>query len=88
MNAESLKVIVTLAVTVALNAANAAGYALDADLWFNVLFSLASAASVAYAWWRNQNVTEAAQKAQEYLDALKGGETPDEDHEGDEGGEE
>ena len=71
MNAESMKAIVTLVITVAVNVANAAGFALDADLWFNVVFSVASLIAVAYSWWFNQNVTEAAQKAQEYLNELK-----------------
>ena len=71
MNAESLKAIVTLVVTVAVNVANAAGYALDMGTLYNVVFSVASLIAVAYSWWFNQNVTEAAQQAQEYLDELK-----------------
>lgn len=71
MNAESLKAIVTLVVVVALNIANAVGYAFDFGTVYNVLFGVLALASVAYAWWKNQNVTEAAQKAQEYLDELK-----------------
>lgn len=73
MNAQSLKAIVTLAVAVAANVANAAGFALDAGAAYNVVFSVASLAAVAVAWWKNQNVTEAAQMAQEYLDELKKG---------------
>ena len=72
MNAESLKAIVTLVITVALNIANVCGYALDFDTWYNVVFSIASVAMVAWSWWKNQNVTLAAQQAQEYLDELKG----------------
>ena len=72
MNAESLKAIVTLVVTVAVNIANVLGYALNFDLWYTVLFSVASLAAVAWSWWKNQNVTEAAQQAQIYLDELKG----------------
>ena len=72
MNAESLKAIVTLIVTVALNVANVLGYALDFELWYTLLFSIASLAAVAWSWWKNQNVTEAAQQAQIYLDELKG----------------
>lgn len=72
MNAESTKAIVTLVVTVAVCCANAAGYALDFGTLYNVVFSIAALACVAWSWWKNQNVTEAAQKAQEYLDELKG----------------
>ncbi len=71
MNAQSLKAIVTLAVTCALNIANAAGFAFDYGTVFNVVFSIASLAAVAWCWWKNMNVTEAAQQAQEYLDELK-----------------
>lgn len=71
MNAESLKAIITLIVTVALNVANVFGYALDFDMWYQIVFSIASLIAVAWAWWKNQNVTLAAQKAQEYLDELK-----------------
>ena len=72
MNAESLKAIITLVVTVAVNVANVCGYALDMGTTYNVVFGVASLAAVAWAWWKNQNVTLAAQKAQEYLDELKG----------------
>ena len=73
MNAESLRAIVALAATAAVNVANAAGFALDFGALYNVAFSAASAFCVAWCWWRNQNVTLAAQRAQEYLDELKGG---------------
>lgn len=74
MNAESVKAIVTLVVTVAVNVANAAGYALDFGTAFNVLFSIAALACVAWSWWKNQNVTSAAQQAQQYLNELKSAE--------------
>ena len=71
MNAESLKAIVTLLVVVALNIANAAGYAFDFGTVYNIIFGVLALISTAWAWWKNQNVTAAAQKAQEYLDELK-----------------
>lgn len=71
MNAESLKAILTLVATAAVNVANVLGYALDFGALYEVLFSIASVASVAWCWWRNQNVTYAAQRAQEYLDKLR-----------------
>jgi len=78
MNAESIRAIVTLVVTVAVNIANVLGYALNFDLWYTVLFSIASLIAVAWAWWKNQNVTQAAQQAQVYLDELKGKHTKEE----------
>ena len=71
MNAQSAKAIVTLVVTVGFNIANAVGFALDYGMTYNVVFSIVALLSVAYAWWKNQNVTKTAQLAQEYLDDLK-----------------
>lgn len=71
MNAKSLKPIVTLVIMVALSIANAAGYAFDFGVVYNIVFGVAALVSLAYGWWKNQNVTEAAQRAQEYLDELK-----------------
>ena len=71
MNTERVKAIITIVVTAAVNIANVYGYAVDADAWVNVALSIVSAASILYAWWKNQNVTEAAQEAQKYLDELK-----------------
>ena len=71
MNAERVKAIVTIVVTAAVNVANVCGYALDADLWVNAVLSVVSAACIAYSWWKNQNVTDEAIQAQDYLDGLK-----------------
>lgn len=71
MNSESIKPIAVLIVTVAVNIANVAGYAIDADLWINIVLSGLSLVAVGYSWWKNQNVTIAAQMAQDYLDELK-----------------
>ena len=71
MNAESIKAIVALIVTCAVNVANVCGFALDYGVVYNTALSIASVACVAYVWWKNQNVTQAAQQAQEYLDELK-----------------
>lgn len=50
-----------------------AGIALDADLVYCVLLGIAGIASTVWTWWKNNNVTEAAQEAQKYLDAIKKG---------------
>lgn len=71
MNAEQIRAIVTLIVTAAVNVANVLGYALDFEVWYNVLFSVLSVASIVWTWWKNQNMTEAAQQAQLVLDHLK-----------------
>jgi len=68
---ERTKAIATIIVTAAVNVANVCGYALDADAWVNVVLSVLSAVSIAYSWWKNQNVTPEAQAAQLFLDQLK-----------------
>lgn len=52
-----------------------AGITLDADLVYCVLLGVAGIASTVWAWWKNNNVTEAAQTAQQFLDAIKAGYT-------------
>jgi hypothetical protein len=68
---EKAKAILTIVVTAAVNIANVYGYAVDAEAWVNVALSVASAVTVAYAWWKNQNVTVEAQQAQLVLNNLK-----------------
>lgn len=73
---ERVKAIVTIVVTAAVNIANIYGYAVDAEAWINVILTIISFASIAWSWWFNQNVTEAAQMAQKYLKHLKDGGDP------------
>jgi len=72
MNLEQAKAIITIIVTAVVNVANVCGFAMDADAWVNVALSILSAATILYSWWKNQNFTPEAQRAQEYLDMLKG----------------
>lgn len=55
-----------------------AGVTLDADLVYCALLGVAGIASTVWAWWKNNNVTEAAQTAQQFLDAIKAGYTVEE----------
>lgn len=73
MNTERLVAIVRLIVPLVVAVANMAGYALDAGLVANIAMTVATIAAFIWTWWKNNNVTEAAQIAQEYLDALKAG---------------
>lgn len=50
-----------------------AGIAMDADLVYCVLLGACGIASTVWTWWKNNNVTEAAQQAQRYLDAIRKG---------------
>ena len=68
---EKAKAILTIVVTAAVNIANVYGYAVDAEAWVNVALSVASAVTVLWSWWFNQNVTPEAQQAQLVLNNLK-----------------
>ena len=68
---EKAKAILTIIVTAAVNIANVYGYAVDAEAWVNVALSVASAVTVLWSWWFNQNVTPEAQQAQLVLNNLK-----------------
>lgn len=74
MNKERIKAIATLAVALgalALVFAIAFG-AIDADALTGAVAAVLAIGSTLVAWWRNNNVTEAAQDAQKVLDAIKG----------------
>lgn len=71
MNIERAKAIITIIVTAAVNIANVYGYAVDADAWINVALSILSAACIAWSWWKNQNITYAAQQGQLVVDRIK-----------------
>lgn len=71
MNVERAKAIITIIVTAIVNIANVYGYAIDAEAWINVALSILSAACIAWAWWKNQNITAEAIQAQAVLDHLK-----------------
>lgn len=49
------------------------GLATDADALYCGVMIAAALASYLWSWWCNNNVTEAAQEAQDYLDSIKGG---------------
>lgn len=71
LNKESLIALARLLVSVILAIGTVFGWSLDADLVFNIIVSVAAAASFVWTWWKNNNVTKAAQTAQEWLDELK-----------------
>ena len=71
MNVERAKAIITIIVTAIVNIANIYGYAVDAEAWINVALSILSAICIAWSWWKNQNVTYAAQQGQLVVDQIK-----------------
>ena len=71
MNVERTKAIITIIVTAIVNIANVYGYAVDAEAWINVALSILSAICIAWSWWKNQNITYAAQQGQLVVDQIK-----------------
>lgn len=71
MNVERAKAIITIIVTAIVNIANVYGYAVDAEAWINVALSILSAICIAWSWWKNQNITYAAQQGQLVVDKIK-----------------
>lgn len=71
MNVERIKAVATIIVTAAVNVANVIGYAVDAEPWLNATLSVISVVAIIYSWWKNNNVTEAAQQGQLVIDTLK-----------------
>ena len=47
------------------------GIAMDADAVYCGVTIVLSLAAYVWSWWCNNNVTEAANEAQEYLDSIK-----------------
>lgn len=74
MSKEQVKAIATLGVALfalALVFAIAFG-AVDADALTGAVAAVLAIGTTVVAWWRNNNVTQAAQDAQQVLDGLKG----------------
>lgn len=75
---QRIAAIVRLVVSLAVAIAAACGLALDGDaLMVGVSCALALVCFI-YTWWKNNNITEAAQKAQEVLDGMKNSEMEEE----------
>lgn len=70
-NTERIVAIVRLACTLAASMAAGFGYALDADALVCGALTACALATYVWSWWCNNNVTQAAQDAQRYLDEIK-----------------
>lgn len=70
-NSESAVAFCRLLATLILGAATTFGWALDESLVFNVIVSIGALVMFVYTWWKNNNITEAAQETQKILNALK-----------------
>lgn len=65
--------IVRLLVMLACSVAGGFGLVVDPDSLGTIAACGVALAAGVWSWWRNNNVTMAAQEAQRYLDSIKGG---------------
>lgn len=71
-NSQTAIAIVRLVVGLLAGVFAAMGWAFDADFWANIGLSAMAVVVAVYAlWWKNNNVTSAAQEAQAVLDEIK-----------------
>ena len=71
LNSQSAIAIVRLIVTIGVSVGATFGWVLDADLLFNILVSVAALVVLVYTWWKNNNLTQAAQESQKVLNEIK-----------------
>lgn len=72
-NRDRVVAIARLVVMLAAMVAGGFGLQVDADSLGTIAACAVALVAAAWSWWRNNNVTEAARAAQEYLDGIKGG---------------
>lgn len=70
-NKERVIAIVRLAVMLAANVSAGFGLAVDADSLATIVACGVALVAGAWSWWKNNNITEGAQLAQDYLDGIK-----------------
>lgn len=73
INSETATAVARLAVALAVSVGAMFGFDVDGDGIENAVLAVASVAVMAWVWWRNNNVTLAAQEAGRVLRAIKGG---------------
>ena len=56
--------IIRIVITAAVNIVNLYGFSVDADALVTAATTAASFATIAWAWWKNNNVTQAASQIQ------------------------
>lgn len=74
---ERVKAIVRLVCALATSGAALFSVAVDADVLYSVLIVIVSVAALVWSWWKNNNMTKAAQLMQQFLDDLKAGDKHD-----------
>lgn len=74
MTKERVVAIARLAVMLVSAIAGGFGLTVDPDALYTIVACAVALVSGVYSWWKNANLTEAAQDAQHYLDSIKAGE--------------
>lgn len=72
-NSERVMAIARLACTLAATVAAGFGLAVDADALYTGAACVLAVVCYAWSWWKNNNISQAAQDAQAYLDSVKSG---------------
>lgn len=70
-NSETAVAILRMLMPIIACIASTVGWAYDADMWTNIALSALTVVLFIYTWWKNNNITEAAQEAQKLLDEIK-----------------
>ena len=71
---ERAKAVASIAITAGANIANVVGFAVDAEPFVTAVTSVISAGAIAWCWWRNNNITEAAMVGDALTTEIKRGE--------------
>lgn len=71
MNQEQVIAIVRLVCTFVASIATTLGIAWDSDAIFTVVCAALTVVCFVWSWWKNNNLTTAAQEAQKLLDDMK-----------------
>ena len=76
VNDETLVAVARLLASLAVTVLATCGWAVDCDLVFNIILSVIAVACLVYGlWYKNANLTKAAQTSQKLLNALKKNDT-------------
>lgn len=70
-NSSTAVALIRLIASLAAGVASTFGWAFDAELWLNILLSFIAVVLFGYSWWKNNNITAAAQEAQIVLNQIK-----------------
>lgn len=72
-NAETVKAFARLIITLIVSAGATFGWSIDSDAVATIVLSVFAVVLIAYTWYKNENITKAAQEAQKVLDGIKHG---------------